>query len=84
MKRSEETIADRLGRMRQEADANLRDSVWMVDGQEVEAADREQWLDVAWLLDHVDDLRTRGGIALSLIPAAKLAKFHERCKALDV
>lgn len=51
MTRSEETIADRLGRLRREADVNLRDSVWLVDGQEVEAADREQWLDVAWLLD---------------------------------
>lgn len=29
-------------------------------------------------------LKTRGGIALSLIPAARVAKFHERCEALGL
>lgn len=83
--RYEETIGERLERLARDVEENLDGSVWVTtDGETVEAADRSIWLDMQWLLRHVDDLKARGGIALSLIPAAKIAKFYARCEALDV
>lgn len=53
--------ATRLERLRSDVAENLRDSEWLVDGETVEAADRDYWLDMAWLLHERDAL----GAALS-------------------
>lgn len=35
------------------------------------------------LYAEIDRLLTRGGIARSLIPASRVAKFHERCQVIE-